>query len=1048
MGQDSEKVKKSNNKSNNKNQIKERKIHLEEKDSYSYQSGLDDIGLSSESDYLDIYKNNTSKLNKTNAGMDSFTQKNDISQDEQDKSQRLGKLGDIEELDIEKSKFTDYLNTKVNKVDGIDNSFIEKNLKKSFTATKISYNEFGVNVDNDRDIDNFNRNINDGKRKRKYSIEDKITKKKASIFNQKRNIDHNFLTTYEFSTAKKLKINLNENNLIDINPQFENNKENDKTIEEIDQTKNKIKVDEQKMSDREQDKLNYDSILFNVYQYFLPESQELLSCNKEETDFRKLNNSPTFDEANNVKIAEYYELKHYNSDLDNFKMKKFVYEKLENLNREVVLKLRNINQTNIIKPFAKRDSQNQIFKSLDNYDHSNLEQDSIGEPFTSKEKINKNSKHLGIKGKNYYFNNLDFHQKISKSNIIGENIESFNRGFNHTNENNKERLLHEEDEDYQYNLQKTKKTDSKDNLDKPLNSSEYKQENNKKSHITSIFYYDWAKDPKKYEVPYYFLTTPIMKLNENNVVTGNNPLDGMKTMNIDDFLKIGKFSLINLNQKCQNLLKRSKVFVYDQYTAVPYLITDLKNQHLNGNQYEIEEMNQNNNFGYLNNVTSPDGKNQNNPKANTGFNKNKKTKLLCVVLNDFYDCFTNHYDLMVNALSVHGSCADRFKLINFNFPAQPTTLYSRKNIFNNIYYSKFLDRFLFHLIEKNIFDHTYSIIFIGFGNGGHVALNYVAANEKFFDFINSVVLLNSYCENDENIGKSMIEISKVIENSKNENMIDFFIKTITCNPVFLTQYNNYNINKKFNSNLLPNNNINNISSTAVNFPNINQNKMFNNVNNSNLNANLSANVRKESEIIYKINNTLPNISNATANAFNYQNYNSANFPNYKANLMDLNNLNNLLDSRNEKFSDKFVLNIEENDAKSSYHGFSLITKGYFYNIPFNYSEIHTPIVAFHSSNNCFIPLTNLNNLFLGNLPNSNRESNNLNNFAAKDSRTNLSPISSIDDFTEIHPENNVRRKLVVAEGAHNLIKENPGTVTRFLRNFMDYSFENIFVNKN
>ena len=70
------------------------------------------------------------------------------------------------------------------------------------------------------------------------------------------------------------------------------------------------------------------------------------------------------------------------------------------------------------------------------------------------------------------------------------------------------------------------------------------QEFSKKSQINSIFHYDWAKDPNKYDVPYYFMSTPLMRLNENNIPVHTNPLDETKTMTIGEFSIVGNFSKI------------------------------------------------------------------------------------------------------------------------------------------------------------------------------------------------------------------------------------------------------------------------------------------------------------------------------------------------------------------------------------------------------------------------------------------------------------------------------------------------------------------------
>ena len=67
-----------------------------------------------------------------------------------------------------------------------------------------------------------------------------------------------------------------------------------------------------------------------------------------------------------------------------------------------------------------------------------------------------------------------------------------------------------------------------------------------------------------------------------------------------------------------------------------------------------------------------------------------------------------------------------------------------------------------------------------------------------------------------------------------------------------------------------------------------------------------------------------------------------------------------------------------------------------------------------------------------------------NNFVSKDPKSNFSPISSIDDFSELSPENKIRRKLVVVDGSHVIINQDDTELSIFFRNFFEYSFENCF----
>jgi len=108
-----------------------------------------------------------------------------------------------------------------------------------------------------------------------------------------------------------------------------------------------------------------------------------------------------------------------------------------------------------------------------------------------------------------------------------------------------------------------------------------------------------------------------------------------------------------------------------------------------------------------------------------------------------------------------------------------------------MYYSEFLDKFLFHLSEKGVFDHTYHVILVGFGNGGHIAMTFASCYERYWDFIHSIILFNTYIENDDFMNKSMIEVLKIIETDKSPKLVDFFVKSITVNPKKLFDLNDH-----------------------------------------------------------------------------------------------------------------------------------------------------------------------------------------------------------------------------------------------------------------
>lgn len=496
-------------------------------------------------------------------------------------------------------------------------------------------------------------------------------------------------------------------------------------------------------------------------------------------------------------------------------------------------------------------------------------------------------------------------------------------------------------------------------------SQVFNPEMSKKITVSSIFYYEWSKDTLKFDFnnSYYYISSPLTKFNEMNIPVNDNPLLLTQNMTCGDFIKIGKF-------ENSPLLDEAEVFVYDQYTAVPYKVVVLKDMEEKPDRKK--EAIQQGNIGTSNNtgILNQGKKTAFVRRGSTAILKESKgLKCIVLCLNDFFDSFIKYQDLMTQIWGSYTEYLEKLKLIFFNFPGQSTTLFSKKSIFNNMYYTEFLDRFLFHLVEKNYFDHTYHMILVGFGNGGQVALSYVSFYEKYWDFIHSVLLFNPFCENDEFINKSMLEILKIVEGSKNTKLVDFFVKSITVNPQKLIDVDGGN------------------NDTGMNF-------------NMNLN----------------------NLSHS--NSFNLQKNNS------------------LINGNTNPYSLKPT---EPNPITMA--GYYSITRGYFYNLKINHKEVLTPLVVIHSNQNCFITINNINSIFhhlkLKNYsitPGKININLNMNKNKIKEEDTFQ---SRLYDFPEILPQNKIRRKLIVVDGSHDIIYDNPGNVSNILHSYMRYLVINI-----
>ena len=238
-------------------------------------------------------------------------------------------------------------------------------------------------------------------------------------------------------------------------------------------------------------------------------------------------------------------------------------------------------------------------------------------------------------------------------------------------------------------------------------------------------------------------------------------------------MKMSKFLLDN---------KFVKIYAYDKYTAVPYEILNMNNV-------------QN---GQAKNIT-------------------KGKKYIVFVLNDFFDSYIKYkysFNLTLNSIRYFNELLLRsniknyiyttnnttentnnenndkgkniiaeLKFVLFNLPGQSSTLFTKKVIQNNMYYTDFLDRFIFYLFnEKKEFDISYKIILLGFGNGGQIALTYASLYEKYWNILDSIIMFNGYCLNASIVNETMLEILKLICKVNNPATIDAFIKQSTRNP--------------------------------------------------------------------------------------------------------------------------------------------------------------------------------------------------------------------------------------------------------------------------
>ena len=382
----------------------------------------------------------------------------------------------------------------------------------------------------------------------------------------------------------------------------------------------------------------------------------------------------------------------------------------------------------------------------------------------------------------------------------------------------------------------------------------------------------------------------------------------------------------------------------------------------------------------------------------------KSSKFIILVLNDFFDSYEKYQNTISESIKSCSKDLKDVKLVLFNFPGQSGTFFSKKNILNNMYYSEFLDRFLYFLFSRKLFDQSYSLILVGFGNGGNIALTYTSIYEKYWDFIHSVIIFNGYCQNDSFLNQSMVEILKNISNTKNPKNIEFFIKSVIINPKSLLENNKDKESK------------NNLSKNKNKSQSKNKSKFT------------KSSKKSESK------NSLSLSSNS-----------------------DFSNEDDEEEEKNEDESESDETNI------ITLEGYKQITKGYFFNTNINFKNMKTKIICVHSNQDSFISINNLNPLFQNKIKSysvTNQKKKNLPplffdkniSMMSKNSYTSYtSRKSNVYDFNDLL-KNDLKRKLIIIEGAHDIIEnekndfENTSVISDVLNSYLSFIITNSLYN--
>ena len=394
-----------------------------------------------------------------------------------------------------------------------------------------------------------------------------------------------------------------------------------------------------------------------------------------------------------------------------FKKKQKIYQTLD---IDILYNLKNIQKSQKI---SKRKTSRNLLK----YDLSNLKK-SKSDNYAFIQLERKKEEFL------YFDDTININEKINKY---------YNKIKDNESRNNNKNII----------------SKSQKSTERTLSDYSDKNKENKQIRIISVYYKTNIEEAK---FTFENNKKKISKFkNRNNL--NINPFN----LNITS-LEFSKIANLNWNK----ILSSSKIFIYDNYTAIPYNIKIIgKKERIN--------------------------------------NYEKSIKLIIFVLNDFFDSYNKYLNIITKSLKKSYDKSKnilKIKIISFNFPGQSNTIWQSEEILNNIYYKNFLDRFLFYLYhQKKVFDEKYKGFFIGFGNGGHVAFSYLSLYEKYFPLYDGAILINSYLSKDKYIDNCMNEIKYYLNKTQDCKIIKSCIYNI-LNRNFDT-FNNKNIINKSKGNL-------------------------------------------------------------------------------------------------------------------------------------------------------------------------------------------------------------------------------------------------------
>ena len=769
-----------------------------------------------------------------------------------------------------------------------------KDLRLQMGISSLTYNPIILNQKNSK------------KKEKRKSIAEKIIKDEKEI--QKNQIMKN-IKQQICQVDKNLFL---EYNLL--NDSFGNNDENNNDINK-DEKKTKIK--------------NKAEIIDEIFEYYrVPFESGIRNYSVGEKDNKYLNESSfILDEEENEKyIIRYNTLqnKEISILLKMHKIKNLARRKERRIHRETI-RLLNVNQMKSLEEIKKqKEKQLEIFlkfdtkkykkrhkKSKDNFNYmddsfdeseksSSVDASLDEDNYSNKNKLAESDSEKWDKDK--VLLNSIYYNKKSKEFLDMNSIPYFYittpmpklRDFNSTQRINKNPLdiLRRMDVEYFLSLGN-------------FNEKENNNEKNKFNNINKVKFYS---DDNFTSVPYEILTynnasdfeqnrkKGSFKMNFNNIITSNRNIEDKKkyiVFVLNDFFDTYKkyknvFKNIICKLKEQNSYEnnnfKKKKSLHLKLNDTNELLNRIKRQRPSNNPYDKRPLptHQVSKLEKMPNIYTHTTANNNNINRNSPKKTQKKEQKEQI---------------------------SELKFVLFNLPGQSMTLFTKKIIQNNIYYSDFLDRFIYFLFKEKEFDLSYKIILLGFGNGGQIALTYTSLYEKYWNIINSVILFNSYCRNGPIINEAMLEILKLVNKEKNPKTVEAFVKQNTRNPKecdIKDVIEHKNKNKKYG-----------FGDDYIGKELIIKKRLE----------------TKDSRSSRKLTNRI----------INY-------IDNFERD--DNDDMN-----ENEKIENNMTLD-----------GYKSITKGYFYNLPLNLKDISTKILCIHSNVDSFVNIHNISPLFNNDIP--------------------------------------------------------------------------------